>query len=158
MKKLYENLEGEFALDGDRLIISFKGVVDHYSNESAKKFLKQHIAANKNIIKIIIIDLEKVSYMSSVAIGSMIEALKVAKALGKKLYLYKLQNNVREVFVLLGFQTFFNIIDDMSIVEESEFPKIVACTNCGKQYTVQKPGKYKCKSCNKIFLVKEKNF
>jgi DNA-directed RNA polymerase subunit RPC12/RpoP len=86
----------------------------------------------------------------------MIEALKVAKALGKKLYLYRLQNNVREVFILLGFQTFFNIINDMSEIEESEFPKVVACTNCGKKYTVQKPGRYRCKSCTSIFLVKEK--
>jgi anti-sigma B factor antagonist len=92
------------------LLIKITGYLDNYNHLGFTKALKKVIEIdNRNKI---ILDCEKVNYISSAGVGSLMELLKFAQNKNTKLYLMKVNNKNMEVLSLLGFSSFFPIIND----------------------------------------------
>jgi anti-anti-sigma factor len=91
------------------LVINISGYIDTYNHLSFLETIKKII--NKSKLKKIILDCEKINYISSSGVGALIEILKRSKEISAKLYLMKLDNKNKEVLNLLGFTSFFVMIN-----------------------------------------------
>ena len=147
--------------EGKKLVLSFQGYIDTYNSPKTSAFMTSLIEHNLDKLTSLIFDLGGLNYVSSTGIGFLTETLKVCMEHGIKFYLSNIQSNVLEVINLLGFTTFFNVIEDINnidnlIIEESKFPINIVCSKCGKPLKVVKAGKFKCSSCTNIIKVNEK--
>lgn len=155
-----EGLKGKSWVDGDKLVISFSGTIDHYSTTAAQKFMTDCSVQDKNK-KNVVIDMEHIGYMSSTGIGAMVGLLKELKPRGQMLYLYRMSPKVYDVFQLLGFTSFFTIIYDYDEIPASlelrkpSFPLIAACPTCRKKYRIKSSGRYRCSKCKTILILDE---
>lgn len=141
------------------IVFHFRGQLDTYNTNIVSKSFFSFIQKNGEGLKNIVLDLEQVHYISSTGVGLIVEMFKTSKDIGAQLYLMNIIDNVLDVLKLLGFSTLFNIITDISEVEENKpqvFPKIVKCPSCGSKYKVIKSGAFKCSSCKHIFRINSK--
>jgi len=99
------------------LILKLSGTIDTYNSIPLEKLLTSYLDSKYEIT---IYDLNGVSYMSSTGIGLFTVLLKECKRLKKKMFIMNLQPKVKEVYELLGFLQFFDIIDDISQINTSK--------------------------------------
>ncbi|MFQ5752391.1 MAG: STAS domain-containing protein [bacterium] len=87
-------------------IVEVEGEVDLYSSPILRKEL---LELTKNGHKAILVDLEKVKYMDSSGIATLVEALQQVGKYGGKLKLTNLRDAVKDVFELSRLDKVFDI-------------------------------------------------
>ena len=90
-------------------ILDIEGEVDLYNSKEFKDTIKELIGQDK---KRIIINLEKVGYIDSSGIGSMISSLSMLKKIGGELKIINVFSSVKKVFELTKLDVFFQIYDN----------------------------------------------
>ena len=90
-------------------IVDIEGEVDVYTSMELKKELNSLID-NEN--KLLIINLDKVTYMDSSGLGILVAILKRIKREEGNLRILKLTPSIRKIFELTRLTKFFEIFDD----------------------------------------------
>lgn len=112
-------------------------------------------------LNFLIFDLEKLQYISSTGIGVFTTFYMEMKKTGVRLFLVKPRKKVEDVFKLLGYANFFNIVTSLEEVfqnplyKDSIFPKVIKCTNCNRSLKIIKSGKFSCPGCQQKILVNQ---
>jgi anti-anti-sigma factor len=118
--KEYNNTNKEitisYELFKDLITVKLRGYIDTYNSIKFTNIINEFFNSLK--FKIMIIDLEYITMMSSTGIGSMLEISKKCATGNIKLYLLKMNRKVLDIFELLGFKSFFSIIDDVSQIRK----------------------------------------
>ena len=96
--------------ESNKLIIELSGYLDTQNSSSFMKSVEETLNTN-NLIKTVIIDLLKITYISSTGIGALSNILVQTKKSSQELYLSDVMGKVQSVMGSLGFLSFFNIID-----------------------------------------------
>jgi len=91
-------------------ILDITGDIDLAHSPAVRKALLQEIKEKKT--PKVYLNLEKVRYIDSSGIASLVEGLKASRDLGSRLVLYGLSKSVREVMELSRLQKIFEIHDD----------------------------------------------
>ncbi len=149
--------------DSQTILVSLSGYVDSYNSKYFQETIIDYIKSGH--LKLIL-NCHGLSYLSSAGIGSFVAISEELKENGY-LVLYNVHPKVYEVFSLLGFIKFFNIVDTYeealqksqelslnkgkTILTDIEgkivFPFSFECKVCGKKLKASKPGKYSCPLC-----------
>lgn len=102
-------LEIQTKTKNSTVIIGIQGDVDLYSSPQVRKIILDQI---KKKIRAIFVNLEKVNYMDSSGVASLVEGLQRIKEYGGNLFIYNLQGAVRDVFELSRLDKVFNIFEN----------------------------------------------
>jgi len=151
------NIEGDY-LNEKTAILYFTGLIDTYNSNKVQNEINNFIQNNLNL-KHIVLHLEGVNYISSTGIGAVVEFYKTLKESNMELYLMKVQENVKNVFSLLGFSALFNYIEDVNDIKKVEkqiFPRKIQCPKCSTAFNIIKSGSFRCSNCKHIFRVNNK--
>ena len=97
-------------------VIEIEGEVDMYSSPEVRSEI---ISLTKNKTAIIVVDLEKVSYMDSSGLATLVEGLQLAGQYKGNIKLINLREEVLEVFELTRLDHIFEIYDSMDSALES---------------------------------------
>lgn len=138
---------------GDKnLILLFIGAIDTYNSDAVSKAILGTIEEENP--EILILDLSGVNYIASTGIGSITLVLKICREKDVHLYLINIKDKVYEVFSLLGFTSFFTIVESydeaVQQIKKAIYPKVLECPNCKTKLKIPKSGRFKCKNCNRI--------
>ena len=139
------------------LTIELKGSIDTYNSQDYEREVLREIESSES--ENIIIDISGVNYMSSTGVGALVGINSRITKQGRKLFILGMTTKIHEVFSLLGFISFFNLIDNSEDIykETSEiFPIEVKCPSCGKKLKIIKSGKFKCSSCKGMIRINKK--
>jgi anti-sigma B factor antagonist len=90
-------------------ILDITGDIDLAHSPAMRKALLQEIKEKKT--PKVFLNLEKVRYIDSSGIASLVEGLKASRDMGSRLILYGLSKTVREVMELSRLQKIFEIHD-----------------------------------------------
>ena len=101
---------------GKGVVLSITGDVDLYSSPEVRKEL---IALTEKKVKHILVDLNKVSYMDSSGVATLVEGLQQVGKYKGKLLLFGLHSVVKEVFELSRLDKVFDIYTDQEAALES---------------------------------------
>lgn len=101
-------------VSGGRVIIGISGRLDT-TNYSV--FEEEINAITKAGERFIIIDCEKMTYISSSGLRIFLMLLKKVKAADGRLVLCSLLPNINEVFEIAGFSSIFQIVKDLNAAE-----------------------------------------
>lgn len=164
---------GPVAGSENASLISLNGYIDSYNAQYFQNSVMNHIGeGNKNVI----IEAGGLSYISSAGIGAFMAITRKLDDGDGNLILCSLTEKVMEVFNLLGFTSFFKIVESKEnavsemqntltsgsepsstdkIVEKIIFPMIFECPSCRKRLKAPKPGKYRCTFCKNIISIDE---
>jgi anti-anti-sigma factor len=142
------------------IVLYLMGYIDTYNSNNFQKRVGKAIEAGFTRI---IFHCAELNYVSSTGIGSFTAFLKQVKPLGGDLVLLEVQPKVYEVFQLLGFSQFFNIMDRLedaavffrqrSASEEAFFPLVISCPICSRKLNALHPGRFRCSECKTILAV-----
>jgi anti-anti-sigma factor len=143
------------------LILNLNGYIDTYNSNYFQKQVQRVI--DEGFIRLIF-HCGGLSYVSSTGIGSFSAFLKAVKPKGGDLVLLEIQPKVYEVFKLLGFSQFFNILDtlessigffrgDSTAKGPDPFPRVFPCPICSKQLKAVKSGRFRCSECKSILSI-----
>ncbi|MCX7804697.1 MAG: STAS domain-containing protein [Planctomycetota bacterium] len=97
------------TVDRDITMVRVTGFLDAHTFEQLEETISDLFG--KGLYKIVV-DLEKVEYISSAGAGVFIGALSESQENGGNIILLNPTSNVREVFDLLGLSQIFNVVDD----------------------------------------------
>lgn len=95
---------------GEKLVILMAGYLDA-NNSGAFTEAMNRVIDTYGSLRLIVFDLEKLTYISSTGIGAFANVLIRGKQKGILLSLVKLGQNVRAVFDVLGISGFFSIAE-----------------------------------------------
>ncbi len=145
------------------IIMYLKGFLDTYNALDFQKEISNVIVKGH---KHVIFECSELNYISSVGIGVFTTLLKQLRMDSGDLVLVGLQPKVYDIFQLLGFSKFFNIVDDIDMAKESfynmdisknpelsYFPTVVKCPHCKKNLKATKSGRFKCSQCKKVLSI-----
>jgi anti-sigma B factor antagonist len=90
-------------------VITIEGEVDMFTSPNLRDRL---LPLFKKDVKGIIVDLDKVTFMDSSGIATLVEGLQWSKKTGRKFILTQLQVNVKNAFALTKLDNVFNIQTD----------------------------------------------
>lgn len=150
LKKVHEN--------PDCIVISLLGYIDTYN---APFFQKQVDRIIESGFKNLIFDCAKLTYLSSIGIGSFMLFFKALQPKGN-IVLLQLQPKVFEVFDLLGYSRFFAIKNSVEeavrffadleakAASQKVFPKAFLCPICSKKLEAPEPGRFRCSGCKTV--------
>ncbi len=96
-------------LDGG-VILDVSGDIDLAHSPQMRKALLGEIKEKK--VPKVFMNLERVRYMDSSGIATLVEGLKASRDIGSRLILYSLTTHVREVMHLARLNTIFEIFED----------------------------------------------
>jgi anti-sigma B factor antagonist len=91
------------------VILDISGEIDLANSPAMRKVLLTEI--KENHAKKVFLNLNKVRYIDSSGIASLVEGLKASRDSGSRLILYGLSSSVREVMELSRLQKIFEIYD-----------------------------------------------
>lgn len=137
------------------LITKLTGIIDTYNSTPLGSVLTKEFDMDYQTF---VYDLGGISYMSSTGVGLFTSLLKDSRNKNKKIFISNLQQKVKEVYELLGFSNFFDIIDninEISIERKHLFPVSLKCPQCSVSLKVPRPCRFSCKSCKHIFIINE---
>ncbi len=92
-----------------KVFVNIEGEVDLYSSPEVRKKIFDLV---KKKAPVILINLEKVKYMDSSGVATLIEGLQQCNKYNGRFVLFGLQDNVREVFELTRLDKIFEIYSD----------------------------------------------
>ena len=149
---------------------NLEGAIDAHTAPALESELVNIISTGK--IGRLILDMKKVSFISSAGMGVLMLIRKQLEQAGGGVVVSNIPQEIREVFNVLGFNNFFDFVsgEEEAIAyfskgavaaaapapaQRAEFPLVVQCPSCGVKLKVPKPAKFKCKTCEGIFFIKE---
>ena len=94
-------------------VVTLKGRAAHSANQELNEILNEIKSVDARGV---VFDMRDLTYLNSMAIGSIIEAFKLCTALGKKFCLASLRPEIEELFRLTGLLT---VIPVASTLEEA---------------------------------------
>lgn len=97
-------------LKGDVLVVTATGRIDSNTAPELEAVLPARIESHGATV----VDLGRVSYVSSAGLRVLLKGAKAAKATGHRLVLAGLSPSVREVFDISGFTSIFAMEDDVA--------------------------------------------
>jgi len=100
------NIREEYS--DNAVMVFLSGEVDIYNSQKLKEKLYKIIDDNKKDLKI---DCTELNYIDSTGLGIFVGALKKVKQSDKKIYICKLKENIKKLFVITG-------LDKLFIIEE----------------------------------------
>jgi len=103
------NLEINTEIVDQKVFVNIEGEVDLYSSPQVRKKIFDLV---KKKVPVILINLEKVKYMDSSGVATLIEGLQQCNKYNGRFALFGLQDNVREVFELTRLDKIFEIHSD----------------------------------------------
>ncbi|HOJ49642.1 MAG TPA: anti-sigma factor antagonist [Spirochaetota bacterium] len=154
-------------------ILELDGYLDTYNSKNFRQYVQDIVNEG---YKYIIINCEKLTYVSSTGIGSFTSFNRMLIQKGGELILINMIPKVYEVFKLLGFLSFFKIFSSLDEAKQflsggvsttttatttsptgtNVFPIQADCPHCGKKLKFSKAGKFRCPNCQNIIVVTEK--
>ncbi len=142
--------------------IYLNGYIDTYNSNFFQNRISKIVEAGFTNL---IFNCSALNYVSSTGIGSFTSFLKMVKPKGGDIVLLEIQPKVFEVFQLLGFAQFFNIMESSSEAvnffrnEKSNksgiFPKVFSCPVCSRRLKATRPGRFRCSECKSILAINE---
>jgi anti-anti-sigma factor len=143
------------------LMLFLTGYIDTYNSNFFQKRAQK--AIDSGFVRLIF-QCNGLNYVSSTGIGSFTTFLKAVKPQGGDIVLLDIQPKVFEVFQLLGFSQFFNIMEsldesiqffnsDQKKEKQSAFPKIVSCPICYKKLKAVRQGRFRCSECKSVLAI-----
>lgn len=138
-------------------LVKISGSIDTYNSNFFHSGISQ-LLEKENFQKLIF-DCDALHYVSSTGVGIFIDTYLKCMRSKKEFFVLNIQDRVREVFKLLGFDSqlrFISSIDETNEVVEMIFPKQVECPSCDKKLKVLKSGSFKCPVCKSIVRVDKK--
>jgi anti-anti-sigma factor len=108
--EIYEEIKNEICL------LRLKGRLDANSVKSIKRHIE--FLAKQRVIKIIM-DMEQISFMDSLGLGSLVYCLRHVKQSGGDIKLASLQEQVRRLFEITNIYRMFQIFDDAETAARS---------------------------------------
>lgn len=147
------------------LKVSLYGFVDTYNTH----FLQNQVT---KIMKAgfvnLIFDCEALTYISSTGVGILSSFLSNVKNKGGNIIFLKVQDNILDIFQLLGFAKIFTIADTLEkalvyltgIGEEAQekksvFPLVFNCPSCEKRLRGSRAGRFRCMYCKVVIKIDE---
>lgn len=94
--------------EDDAVKVFLSGEVDIYNSQELKEKLYSIIEENKKDLKL---DCTELNYIDSTGLGIFVGALKKVKQYDKKIYICRLKENIKKLFVITG-------LDKLFIIEE----------------------------------------
>lgn len=101
-------MEIQTRLEGSVQVLAISGHLDTKTAPSAEATLNDVIAKGQTQI---LVDCEKLDYISSVGLRVLLSTMKKLKKANGKLHLSGMNPTVKEVFVISGFSNIFSIFD-----------------------------------------------
>ena len=141
--------------DHNTYVIKLEGILDTYNSDDFGNVT--HLELINKSINNLVIDLEKLTYISSTGVGKIVSLFIKMNEKKINIFIYKMPEKIQEIFQLLGFLSLFNLIEDISDIKKDLkyriFPKVAECPECNTKLKILKPGKFKCSNCGKILRV-----
>lgn len=100
----------------DIYIIKLSGRLDSNTSPAFEEKIMQEIEAGALFV---IVDFEKLEYLSSAGLRVLLKVAKTLKPLSGKIVLCAMADYVREVFEISGFDTFLPIVGDLEVAKQS---------------------------------------
>lgn len=132
-------------------VVEVTGYVDIYN---ADHFLKQvGRLAGEGCVHLVL-DMTGVHFLASNGIGALVQLVRAARSRGGAVVLVGIAEKVWEVFLLLGFSTFFTVastvggaLDQLGQPEAPCFPLTFRCPICSRRLRVPRAGRFRCREC-----------
>jgi anti-anti-sigma factor len=156
-KKIGITIEKSFVNEDDNiLLIEVQGILDTNNSSFFSDIIIKIIEYYKTS-KIIIIDVFKITYISSTGIGSLVTILTHTRKRSINIHLLKMNEKLKDIFTLLGFTSYFSFINDIKEITNSNNTsfKIINCITCKKRLKIRKPGRFKCPNCDTNIVIEE---
>lgn len=117
-----DNFDVEIKKHDNISIIKLEGEVDVYSAPRLRFEQSSQLEAG---VKQIILDLTKVAYLDSIALGTMLSGFKKANEAGSKLIIASSNTYARKVFSITGLNKIFEFYDSLDdAIKALEKPKV----------------------------------
>ena len=95
----------EEILMEDMLQLNIEGKIDALTGDEFQTLVLRSFMKSNNVI----LNMEKVKYMSSAGLRALVLGQKTAQSKGGKLIIINLQDQVRDTFVVTGFDSILDI-------------------------------------------------
>ncbi|MGA2479581.1 MAG: anti-sigma factor antagonist [Spirochaetia bacterium] len=143
---------------GNCLALNLKGQIDTYSAPFFQRGTQKAIDAG---FIHLILALEGVDYLSSKAVGALIQMRKTARDKGGDIVMAAVNPKVMEIFQLLNLAKFFRYTDslDEAIAQVKSyraittFPMAIRCPICRIKLNALKAGRFRCPECATVLSV-----
>lgn len=104
------------AVEDGLSIVTLEGFVDAHTAPQFENTIQSEIAAGRNRI---IVNCEKLSYISSAGLGVFMSFIEEIREIGGDIKICGLVPKVKHTFDILGFQDIFEMLDDQSAAKKS---------------------------------------
>jgi anti-anti-sigma factor len=140
------------------LVLQCSGWLDLYNYNQFQKRVAKAIEAGFTRL---VLDLQAVSYLSSLPIGGLVTIFRGLRKKDGELVLQCVQPRVYEVLQLLGFSGFFTFTQTLeeSVAHVSHppadatFPRVFTCPICEVKLRAARVGRYRCSHCRTILAL-----
>lgn len=92
----------------------------------------------------LIFDCSALEYMDSMGLGSLAYIRKTVAEEGGNIKFQNLSDSLKNTFIDLGFGDY---------LDESAFPMVVVCLQCGRKLKCPGHGKFRCPECKNILII-----
>jgi anti-anti-sigma factor len=146
------------------LVVRYSGAMDIQAGAWFVDLILHHMEAGDIRLAL---DLSGLQWAGSgTGIGHLTGILKAIKSRNGRLVLFGIPPKIDEVFLLLGFHQYFEIVDteaeaeallkrNPAGLEEPTFPKIFKCPICGARTRAARPIRGRCRTCKTLLAVDE---
>ncbi len=104
------------AVEDGLSIVTLEGFVDAHTAPQFENTIQSEIAAGRNRI---IVNCEKLSYISSAGLGVFMSFIEEIREIGGDIKICGLVPKVKHTFDILGFQDIFEMLDDQTAAKRS---------------------------------------
>jgi len=104
------------AVEDGLSIVTLEGFVDAHTAPQFENTIQSEIAAGRNRI---IVNCEKLSYISSAGLGVFMSFIEEIREIGGDIKICGLVPKVKHTFDILGFQDIFEMLDDQTAAKQS---------------------------------------
>jgi len=108
-------VEVEERRAGDAAVLAPLGDVDMSGSPVLRDAVRRALSEKPGKL---VVDLEKVSYMDSSGLATLVEAMKIAKGSGTNLVLCSMGERVRAIFEIARLDQYFSIVDSLDAALE----------------------------------------
>lgn len=100
-------MEIEVTKDQNRAILKLNGNLDIHTSMDLKSVLEKNV---DDSIKVVIIDMDKLNFIDSSGIGTLIKSLNFVQGKGGQLYVVNMKPVIEKVFKVSGLTSYFEIL------------------------------------------------
>jgi len=154
-----ENCRISYQRERNQVIsLQLTGYIDSYNTHKFRAEIMKVVSLG--FVKLLF-DLSQVSYISSMGVGDLVGIHKKVRECRGNIALLNPQRKVEEIFDLLGFATFLNVmhatkeevLDSLfanATLPQKSFPYVFKCPICDKRLLVKRPGVFRCPECRTV--------